>query len=337
MLARILLCKIHGKMKISASPSLLCITPHSLCTRTTQKVQDPYPDQPNSAYYDDLIADAGRARDFNKLQYLLNKRNKDGCFNTSSTFNFITNYDNDLSILDTLTETISNLDKGFARKNAFDALIARLCKLNQIQISLRVIKVMIHGNHGINACTFHPILSALTRKKEMEEALRVLALMREIRIPPDVSSYNYLLTAYCVKGDLSAAAGILTTIQEEKLEADSRTYDAMVLGACKAGRVEGGLALLRRMEEEGMPALYSTHAHVINGLVKLGYFAQAVKFVLSVAERDKALDAQNFGHLGRFLMKRRRFEEAKLVFGEMDKRGLVMGSKLREDYLCLIQ
>ncbi|XP_043715093.1 pentatricopeptide repeat-containing protein At2g40240, mitochondrial [Telopea speciosissima] len=336
MLARILFCKTHGKMKISASPSLLCITSRFLCTPTTQKARYPYPDQPNSAYYDDLVSDAGRARDFKTLHHLLNKRNKDGCFNTGNTFNFITNYDDDLSILDTLTETISNLDKGFARKGAFDALIARLCRLNQIQRSLRIVEVMIHGNHGINACTFHPIVSTLTRKKKMEEAHRVLALMRETRISPDVASYNYLLTAYCVKGDLSAAVGVLTEIREEKIEADSRTYDAMVLGACKAGKIEGGLAMLRRMEEEGVPALYSTHAHVINGLVRLEYFAQAVEFVLSVAGKDKALDAQNFGHLGKYLMKRRRFEEAKLIFGKMDKRGLVMGDKLREDYHSLM-
>ncbi|XP_010264776.1 PREDICTED: pentatricopeptide repeat-containing protein At3g56030 [Nelumbo nucifera] len=318
--------------------SFFYITSRCLCSTTDTdekaKLEFTDPDKPTSAHYDQLVNIAGHSRDFTTLHYLLNKRTKDGCFNTTNTFKFITGAEDDLS---DLIQTLSRLDKGFARKSAFDALIARFCKLDQTERSLRLIDTMIRGEHGINACTFHPILNALTRKKSMEEARCVLALMKDNGITPDVTSYNYILTAYCVAGDLEAAAGVLREILEEGLEVDPRTYDAMVLGACKAGRVEGALALLRRMVDDGVPALYSTHAHVINWLMKLGCFGQAVELVLSYGGIDKGLDTENFGFLGRCLMRARRFKEAKLVLGEMDKRGLVMGQKLRTDYAELLQ
>ncbi|KAM7461900.1 hypothetical protein LguiA_030021 [Lonicera macranthoides] len=46
-------------------------------------------DEPTSAYYDDLINAAGRQRDFTTVFHLLNKRVRDGCFNTKSTFKFL--------------------------------------------------------------------------------------------------------------------------------------------------------------------------------------------------------------------------------------------------------
>lgn len=185
---------------------------------------------------------------------------------------------------------------------------------------------MVQSDHGVNACTFHPILNVLTRKRKMEEAWRVMTIMRESGVSPDVTAYNYLLTAYCFTGNLEAAVGVLTEMEEEGMAADARTYDALVLGACKAGKVEGAMVVLRRMEDDGVPILYSTHAHVINGLLKLGYYAQAVEFVMICGGKDKKLDEESFGILGSRLINLKRFEEAKLVLKEMRRRGIVMRS-----------
>lgn len=281
------------------------------------------------AHYDDLINAAGRDKDFSAVHRLLNKRCKDGFFNTSKTFNFIST---DLSILDDLTETLKNLDKGFTRKCAYDTLIARLCKLQRVDEARRVAEEMARKNYGANACTFHPILNALSRKKKMDEAWRVVELMRENRISPDVTAYNFLLTAYCFGGNMTSAAGLLARMEEEGLTADSRTYDALVLGACRAGKVEGALVMLRRMEDDGLPALYSTHAHVISGLLKLGYYAQALEFVVICGGRNQELDTESFGILASRLIGLTRFDEAKVVLEEMRKRGLRMGDKLKDFY-----
>ncbi|OVA02755.1 Pentatricopeptide repeat [Macleaya cordata] len=321
-------------LKPIQSSALFGITSRFLSSKSGhQRNHDP--DEPTSASYDELITVAGRSKDFATLQHLLNKRNKDGCFNTSNTFKFVTE-ENPNSILDDLTETLTGLDKGFARKNAFDSLIARLCNTNHIDESQRVIAKMIQGGCGVNACTFHPLLNALTRKKKIDEAWGILTLMRENGIPIDVTAYNYILTAHCVDGNLTAAAGVLKKILEEGLKEDGRTYDAMVLGACRVGKVEGALEMLRRMEEAKIPVMYSTHAHVISGLLGLGCIAQAVEFVLAVGGRDKGLDTHNFGYLGSRLVRRKRLEEAKLVSGEMDKRGLIVGKKLRSEYESLL-
>ncbi|XP_052189221.1 pentatricopeptide repeat-containing protein At3g56030, mitochondrial [Diospyros lotus] len=287
------------------------------------------PQEPSSAYYDSLVREAAGNRDFAAIRHLLNKRVRDGFFNTANTFNFLAT---DPSIIPHLCLTLAQLDKGFARKSAYDSLIASLCKLHRTELALDVVDGMVRDGHGANACTFHPILNALSRKKRMDEAWRVLDLMKENRIPPDRTAYNYLLTAYCCAGDLSSAAGLLTRMAEEEgLEADARTYDALVLGACKAGKVEGAIVVLRRMEDDGVPPLYSTHAHVVGGLLKMGFYSQAVEFVMSYAGRDRGLDTENFGLLSSRLIDLKRFDEARLVLKEMEKMGLrIRSAKLKE-------
>lgn len=195
-----------------------------------------------------------------------------------------------------------------------------------------MVDTMVRGEYGANACTYHPILNALTRKKKMKEAWRLMESMRENGVSPDVTAYNYILTAYCFVGDLAAAAGVLTKLGEEGMEADTRTYDALVLGACRAGKVEGALVVLRRMEDDGVPVLFATHAHVISELLGMGYYEQAVEFVMSYEGRDKMLDAESFGSLASRLINLKRIEEAKLVLEEMNKRGIPMGYKLKDFY-----
>jgi pentatricopeptide repeat protein len=293
---------------------------------------NPFPDVPTSAYYDDLVYAAGRSRDFETLRDVLNKRVRDGCFNTSKTFNFITNTETSLSVLDDLSQTLARLDKGLPRKSAYDSLISRLCKLGRIDESLRVVHTMAREGFGLNVCSFHTILNALTRKKEMGRAWGVMKLMREYQIPPDLTAYNYFLSAYCFVRDLTSATEVLTKMVEEGVKADTRTYDALVLGACKAGKVEGALVVLRSMVDDGLPVLLSTHMYVVKALLRLGYYAQAVEFVRIFAGRETWLDTHSFGCLASKLIELERFDEAKLVLEEMNKRDLEMGDKLMDFY-----
>ncbi|XP_047325664.1 pentatricopeptide repeat-containing protein At3g56030, mitochondrial [Impatiens glandulifera] len=289
------------------------------------------PDWPSSSHYDDLINVAGRERDFATVRRLLNKRMVDGFFNTTDTFKFIFN---DLSVLTDLTESLSHLDAGLTRKHSFDSLILALSRVRRTDEALLVADEMLKRRYGANAVTFHPILNTLAKKKQLKEAWRVVDLMRENDIHMDITGYNYILTAYCCAGDMKSATDLLERMEEEeKLQADSRTYDALVLGACKVGKVEGALMVMRRMEEDGEKAiLFSTHGHVIWGMLRVGCFEQAIEFVMSYAGRDKALDTQSFGSLASRLIGFRKFQQARLVLMEMEKRDLPMGDKLREFY-----
>ncbi|KAK8485267.1 hypothetical protein V6N11_070870 [Hibiscus sabdariffa] len=221
---------------------------------------EPFPDEPTSVYYDEQVFKAGRNGDMATVGYLLNKRIKDGCFNTLKTFSFITNTESSLKNLDPLIEALSRLDKGLTRKQAFDSLIARLCKIERIEDSLRVVE-LITAKQGswfrLNAATFHPIVGALAKKK-MEEAW---------------------------KTKLTEAAAVVKKIEEEGLVADARTYDALILGACRAGKVEGGLVLLRSMMDAGLHVNYSTHSHLISGLLRVRYYDGAVRFVMACKGR----------------------------------------------------
>jgi large subunit ribosomal protein L45 len=75
------------------------LIPRSLVCLTTASPFSTFPNLPTSAYYDDLSNAARHKRNFSKLRYLLNKRVRDHCFNTTSTFKFITNSETSLSIL----------------------------------------------------------------------------------------------------------------------------------------------------------------------------------------------------------------------------------------------
>ncbi|XVE69453.1 hypothetical protein DITRI_Ditri09bG0153500 [Diplodiscus trichospermus] len=293
---------------------------------------EPFPDEPTAAYYDEQVYKAGRNGDMVTVGYLLNKRVRDGCFNTIKTFNFLNNTESSLSILDSLIQTLSRLDKGLPRKQAFDLLIARLCKLERTDEALRVIETMAERGYGLNVASFHPIVSSLTRKKKMEEAWRVVDRMRDAGVSPDVTTYNYLLTAYCFEMKLTEASAVVKKIEEEGLAVDSRTYDALILGACRAGKVEGALVLLRSMMDAGFHVMYSTHSHVINGMLRLGYYDQAVRFVMACRGRDPMLDKESFGVLANKLVSLGRPVEAMVVLDEMRKRGMTFGKKLTEFY-----
>ncbi|EOY17722.1 Tetratricopeptide repeat-like superfamily protein, putative [Theobroma cacao] len=330
-----ILRKLHNKSPYSQS--ILKILPASFFF--TGQIPDPgpvpdepFPDEPTSAYYDEQVYKAGRSGDLVTVGHLLNKRVRDGCFNTTKTFKFLTATESSFSILDDLVRTVSRLDKGVPRKNAFDSLISRLCKLGKTDESLRVIDTMAKEGYGLNAVSFYPILCVLTKKKKMEEAWRVVDLMRDAGLLPDVTTYNYLLTAYCFEGKLAEATAVVKKMEEEGLGADGRTFDALIMGACKAGKVEGALLLLRSMVGDGFHVMHSTHTHVINGMLRLGYWDPAVRFVMACRGRDEKLDQESFGVLANKLIGLRRRDEAMLVLSEMRKMGLTMGRKLTDFY-----
>uniref|UniRef100_A0A1J3JNV2 Pentatricopeptide repeat-containing protein, mitochondrial n=1 Tax=Noccaea caerulescens TaxID=107243 RepID=A0A1J3JNV2_NOCCA len=175
---------------------------------------------------------------------------------------------------------------------------------------------------GLTPSTFLPILWALTRKNRIAEAWRVVESMRSKSVAVDVTSYNYFLTSHCYDGEVESASEVVRKIEEEDgIYPDSRSYDALVLGACRTGRVEAAMTILRRMEDDGVNVLYSTHAHVI------------AEFVMAYAGKDVRLDGESFGSLAGKLVKRKRFDEAKIVLKEMVNRGLRIGDDLREFYV----
>ncbi|XLR11815.1 hypothetical protein S83_039753 [Arachis hypogaea] len=77
----------------------------------------------------ELTNAAGSSGDFHALRDALNKRIQDNCFNTKSTFDFVTDETFSSSLLNYLLQTLSTLNRGVTRKNAFDSLITCLCKL----------------------------------------------------------------------------------------------------------------------------------------------------------------------------------------------------------------
>uniref|UniRef100_A0A803P1A8 Pentatricopeptide repeat-containing protein-mitochondrial domain-containing protein n=1 Tax=Cannabis sativa TaxID=3483 RepID=A0A803P1A8_CANSA len=294
------------------------------CFSTLSVFNCQFLEKPTAAYYDDLVNDAGSSGDFNTVRQLLNKRMKDVCYNTTNTFNFITDNEASLLMLDNLILTLVNLDKSQTRNSAFNALISRLCKLGKIEESLRVIDSMARVDCNLNACSFYPIVKVLARSNKIEEAWRVVDLMRCLRVVPDSMIYNYILMTHCANGDLSASAVVLTRMEEQKMKANGRIYDALVLGACRAGKVEGALVILRRMEDDGVPMLLSTRLYVIDALLSLGYYDQAIKFVRTYCGKDAWLDNESFGCLAFRLLKLKRKDEARLVLEEMKERKLEM-------------
>ncbi|XP_010534612.1 PREDICTED: LOW QUALITY PROTEIN: pentatricopeptide repeat-containing protein At3g56030 [Tarenaya hassleriana] len=264
--------------------------------------------RPTTTHYDNLVYAAGSSGDFDAVRRLLNKRITDACFNTKDTFKFLAN------------------------TASYSSAVARLCRLGRIEDALIVVDDMTSGGFGATTSTFYPILSVLTKKDKIEEAWRVVDLMRSHALPPDVTAYNYFLTSLCYDGDVVNASKVMRKMEEEGLSPDTRTYDALVLGACRAGKVEAAMVILRRMEDDGVAILYATHAHVIAEMVSRGYYAQAVKFVMAYVGKDERLDTESMGGLASKLIKRKRFEEAKMVLKEMGMRGLRMGSQLSDFY-----
>ncbi|KAE9617243.1 hypothetical protein Lal_00034639 [Lupinus albus] len=309
--------------------SILTFTLRRFTSHSAAAVK-PFPDNPTSAYYDELSTAAGNSGDLDSLRDILNKRIQDRCYNTKSTFKFITN----TSSLDDLIRTLSNLNPGFTRNSAFNSLITRLCRLDRVDDALRVVDAMSRDAHcSITACTFYPIINLLTREKSMDHAQRVVELMSRLGVRRDLTVHNLFLMAHCFAGDMAAAAEVLREMEEEDgLVGDTRTFDALVMGACKIGKVEGAMVLVRRMVNDGVLMLYSTHMHVIGALLEKGCIEQAVKYVKCFGGKDKVLDAELYGCLGSKLSVMKNVEEAMKVLEEMKQKGLTMGDKLKRYY-----
>ncbi|CAM8916816.1 unnamed protein product [Rhodiola kirilowii] len=302
-------------------------------TTPAGKSKIPFWEHHTTDKYDALVHSAGCSRDFDALYNLLNARVKQKCFNSTSTFRFITNAESDLtSLLADLNRTLSRLDKGFTRKSAYDSLISRLCKLGRVQEALDLVDGMLSGDHGADFKSYYPIVRALTKKKRIDEAWGVVDVMKKNGISPDLMIYNEFLTSYGLAGDLNSAVDVLKKIDEAGFKADARTYDAMVLGACRSGKVESGLRVVRRMLEDGVSSLYCTYGHIISAMVKMGCYKQAVDFLMSCGGKDTYLDTESFGILASRLIRAKRVEEAEFVLKEMNKRGLAMGQKLKDYY-----
>ncbi|XLT04280.1 hypothetical protein HN51_043029, partial [Arachis hypogaea] len=65
---------------------------------------------------------AGSASDFHALQDTLNKRIQDNCFNTKSTFDFVTDKTFSSSLLNHLFQTLSIINRSVTPKNTFEAV-----------------------------------------------------------------------------------------------------------------------------------------------------------------------------------------------------------------------
>ncbi|KAK7314852.1 hypothetical protein VNO77_33380 [Canavalia gladiata] len=321
-------------MSFLRKPPNLTLNSLSALRRFATLTAKPFPDDPTTAYYDEVADAAGSSGDFDALRDVLNKRVQDGFLNSKRTFSFVTNTNFSPSLIDNLVKTLSQLNHGRTRKSALDSLVSRLCKLRRVDDALRVIESLARGGVCIpNVCTFYPVLNSLTREKSLDYAQRVVDLMARLGVQLDLTAHNMFLMAHCFAGDLDAAAGVLRRMEEEGFGADARTYDALVLGACRAGKVEGAMVVLRRMVDDGIPILYSTQMYVIGALLKMKCYEYAVRYVRSFGvKKDKMLDAELFGCLASKLMNLERVGDAMLVLEEMNQRGLPMGHKLRIFY-----
>nr|XP_043617320.1 pentatricopeptide repeat-containing protein At2g40240, mitochondrial [Erigeron canadensis] len=288
------------------------------------------PEPPTSAAYDELINTAGRNHDFATVSHLLNQRYEKGFFATNNTFKFIST---DISILNDVLKTVSDLEKLHCRKTSYTSLISTLCKIRRVDDALTTSNAALDGDKSnADAATFHPIISLLTRGKDFDGAWRVIGLMKEKNVARDVTCYNYFLTAYSISKDLKSNIDVLKRMAEEGLKADARTYDALVIGACKIGKVDGGILILKKMLDDGVEAMYATYAHIIGSLVKLERFSDGVKFVIDQGGTDKKLDVHNFGLLATRLIGAKKVDEAKNVVEEMVKRDLELDDNLRKFY-----
>ncbi|XP_016186099.1 pentatricopeptide repeat-containing protein At2g40240, mitochondrial-like [Arachis ipaensis] len=203
----------------------------------------------------ELTNAAGNSGDFHTLRDALNKRIQDNCFNTKSTFDFVTNKTFSSSLLNYLLQTLSTLNHGVTRKNAFDSLITRLCKFQPVDDALHVIEYMVRTDAGgcrPNATTFYPVLNILTRQKVIDHARRMVDFMSTLGVNLDLTGHNYFFV-HCYARDVAAAAVVLKKMEEDGIGADARTFDALVLGPCKVKKVDGAMMLVRRMVDDGVP------------------------------------------------------------------------------------
>lgn len=289
--------------------------------------------KPNSAMYDELVNIAGRCKDFETLELLLTERIADHCFNSAKTFCFATVWHNDAEMLGEVTETINQLEK-FAQKNAYDMLVAALCKEDYVDSAISVLKEMFKAGCALTPFTFRPLLVAHGRNHRIAEVHEAFKFMKKMNCPPDVSCFNFVLRKLYQNEKFAEAEKFLRMmVNTYGCKPDHVTYDILILEACKARKIEDAIRHFGRMKGDGLKPMHCTYTNLINGIFQVSGFEKAYAFVREQSGKDDRLDLTNYSFLIRSCSKLGNYREAHDVLMEMKAKNLKTDHRLCNEVL----
>eukprot|EP01018_Ginkgo_biloba_P000236 Gb_33357 [translate_table: standard] len=289
--------------------------------------------KPSSAIYDELVNIAGRSKDFETVQTLLTERIIYRCFNSTKTFLFAIAWHDDPVMLKEVIETIYKLDS-FHRRNAYDMLIAALCKDDHVDAASSVLQEMLNRDCAPAPCTFHPFVISYSRNKQMPKVYELFQVMKERDCSPDTTCYNFALRSLCQNEQFSEAAELLgTMVNSPGSKPNSVTYDILILAACKAGKMEDALQLFGRTLEDGLKPLHCTYTSLISGFLQAGEFEKARLFVDRESGNDRAVDLSNHTFLIRSYCKLDKMQEARDTLKQMKAKNLKADAQLCKEVL----
>jgi len=272
----------------------------------------------DTSTYDTLVNILGWSKDFETLQRVLSERADACCNNSSITFLFAAAWHDDLDMLKEVMDMFDKL-KPSLRREAYEMLIAALCRENHVNAALAILEKMVIADCAPRLLTYRPLIQVYCQNNQMHKAQEVFEIMKDS--PQDSICYNLVLTVLCDKKQFAEATKLLQSMVNTGCTLNAYTYNIMIRAACKAGKIQGALQLFDRMKEEGIKPMHLTYMNLLDGLFQIGGFDRAHSFLIQQCGKDRKLDSINYYYLIKICRKSSRLEDAHNLLMEMRAKG----------------
>lgn len=272
--------------------------------------------------YDRLVNILGCSKDFEALQRVLAERSAACCSNSAEVFSFATNWHDDSDMLNKIMEMFEKLELSL-RRDAYEMLIASLCRNNYVNAALMVLEKMASSDCAPRLSTYRPLIKLYCRKNKMDKVQEIFEMMKDS--PQDSLCYNLVLSALCDRKKFEEVTQFHQSMVERGCKPDAHTYNIMIRAACKMGNIEGAIQLLDRLKEEGINPLYASYWHLLDSLLQSKGFDEAHSFLIQQCGNDSKLDTSNYNYFIGACRKSGRQEEFHNLLLEKKVNGVGVG------------
>ncbi|KAI7990539.1 Pentatricopeptide repeat-containing protein [Camellia lanceoleosa] len=210
-----------------------------------------------------------------------------------------------------------------------------------------------------NTASHNIVIHSLCRLGKVKEAHQLFIQMELRGCVPDVISYSTVINGYCQAGEFQTVLKLVEEMQTKGLKPNPNTFNSIIILLCKSGKVVDAEMVLREMLRQGVLPDNVVYTTLIGGFCKAGSVSAAYNLLeemqnskiipdfvtytaiisarnmkeawflhREMAEKGYRLTVSSYNALIKGFFKRKKFLEARKLFEEMRREGLVADREL---------
>ncbi|KAJ0095118.1 hypothetical protein Patl1_16297 [Pistacia atlantica] len=228
------------------------------------------------------------------------------------------------------------MNQGIVPDNViYTTLIDGFCKLGNVAAACKVFDEMQGLKIIPDLLAYTAIICGFCQIGKMMEADKLFHELLERGLEPDEVTYTALIDGYCKAGEIKKAFSIHNHMVQVGLTPNIVTYTALVDGLCKQGEVDTANELLQEMCRKGLQLNICTYNAIVNvrGHSKARNMKEAWFLHREMVDKGFNLSTTAYSALIKGFLKRKKFLEARELFEEMRRRGLVADREIYNSFV----